>query len=458
MGRGGAGPVFGLPAKVRGQVAAPAVDACCRIEIIGVRIDRRHLETENIRVLGQLRPERLAGALRILGGISGLGEGDFCVQAIGRICGQACLPVLRCIADGHVDDAPGHVFLQFPFKGCIPVAVHPHAGDKPRRFAQRDAVPLHHFCAGAGHLIAAADEREAVAVCQRLCHRLQSRGLFQCNLAAAHGGNFSDRFAQRFRRIDAGEFQAAAVEHQLRIAPVEGLVGRSGKAAFRMAGRCRYIPGMPGDERVQHVAVVPHDVLHIRYVFQPALDLERSDAGRNQVGDAGVEPQVAGRKERPVAHEYPAVSVHQVVAGAADLGASAAVRAPSRKLLAQVAFPTIAHADGTMNEELELALHHFADGPHLLERQLAFEHQPLEAQRLQSLRPFRRPDGGLCGSVQLHGRKGQRQQVQVLDDEHVHACFAERLHQCQRLFGFLGLDQGVDRSEDPCTVQVRIAA
>ena len=106
-----------------------------------------------------------------------------------------------------------------------------------------------------------------------------------------------------------------------------------------------------------------------------------------------------------VVHEHLAVSVHQVVAGTARLRAGAAVGTATRQILAQVALPAVAHAERTVDKELQQAGigDGGADGANLVERKLAFENKPRKAQTGQRFRPFGRADGRLRGSVQFNG-------------------------------------------------------
>ena len=127
-------------------------------------------------------------------------------------------------------------------------------------------------------------------------------------------------------------------------------------------------------------------------------------------------------------------------------------------MLAQVALSAIAHAKGAVDEEFQLATDGRTDGADLLQRELALQHQPREAQRLQLARPLRRADGCLRGGVQLHGRKRTLQQAQVLDDEHIDSGFVERPHQALCLGQFFVFDKRVDRSVDLRAVEMSVAA
>ena len=217
-------------------------------------------------------------------------------------------------------------------------------------------------------------------------------------------------------------------------------------------------PGRSLGVIIHYLPVIPHHILDIRGILEPAFDLERTDAGSHQVGEALVEPQVAGREERAVADDDAAGCVDQVVAGAAGLGADTAVRAATRELLAQVALPAVAHAQRAVDEELQFAVDGRADGPDLFERQLPLQHQARKAQGFQFPRPFGRPDGRLRGGVQLHGRQRHLKQAQILDDEHIDAGLIQLLHQRLRLRTLLVREERVDGGVDFGAIAVGIAA
>ena len=205
---------------------------------------------------------------------------------------------------------------------------------------------------------------------------------------------------------------------------------------------------------------MPDDILHIGSILQTAFDLERSDAGRHQVGHAAVETDILRRKKRLVADKDMPFGIRQVIAGAAGLRTGTAIGTAAGQVLAQIALAAVSDTKRAVNEELQAAAfrHGGADGPDLFERQLALEHQARKAERRELPRPLRRPDGRLRGSVQLHRRQVKGEQAQVLDDEDIDTRFVQVPHQPMGIRKFIPLQERVDRRMDLDPVQMRITA
>ena len=126
------------------------------------------MERKRACPLVQLTTDRFAGSLRLLRRRRIVRKNLFNGKTILR-SGNHCRPaLLRLPGDSHVDDTDRHVLLQFLFETDVQIAIHPHAGKKACRVTQRDTVPLHHLGPGPRHIVAAADEREAIAVDEHL--------------------------------------------------------------------------------------------------------------------------------------------------------------------------------------------------------------------------------------------------------------------------------------------------
>ena len=161
-----------------------------------------------------------------------------------------------------------------------------------------------------------------------------------------------------------------------------------------------------------------------------------------------VEAVVLQRQQRIVPHQSLAVGVHEVVERAAGLDAGSAVGAALGEVFAQETFSAVAYAEGSGNEELQLAADGLADGPYLLQRQLPLQHQPLEPENFQSGGLLRSAAYSLGGGVHLGAPEILLQQTVVLHQDGVHPGCAELPHQSSGLRQFVVVEQCVYGSID----------
>ena len=111
--------------------------------------------------------------------------------------------------------------------------------------------------------------------------------------------------------------------------------------------------GFCGDHLVEQFAVMRGDVLDVGEVFQPALDLERADAGLGQRQDVFGLVVVLHRQQVLVLGDRPALVVDQRVGQAAGLRTLAAVGAAPGVGMADVALSRISDTEGAVNKILQ---------------------------------------------------------------------------------------------------------
>ncbi len=170
----------------------------------------------------------------------------------------------------------------------------------------------------------------------------------------------------------------------------------------------------------------------------------------------GAQVQVAQREEVAVRDEDPALGVDQAVAAAAGLGALAAVAAPSADGVAHVALPAVRDTQRPVDETLELQGGAGADGPDLVQAQLAGQDDAPEANGFQ--------EGDPRGGVVVHlgagdegqGREVRFEQAHILDDGGVDANVVEPVQQANGLGQLVVVEQGVDGDIDPRPVAVGV--
>ena len=163
--------------------------------------------------------------------------------------------------------------------------------------------------------------------------------------------------------------------------------------------------------------------------------------------------QVLGRDEVPPVELRAGGDVRQHVVLAAGLGAGAAVRAPLGDHPGHEALPGVGDAEGPVDERLEAKLgHRAADGPDVVERVLAGEHDPLDPEPLHDEGTADIVHRHLGGAVDLELRVDaldEPDQADVLDDGCVDAAI-DRLAQELEGIGQLGrLYEDVEGEVDP---------
>ena len=158
-----------------------------------------------------------------------------------------------------------------------------------------------------------------------------------------------------------------------------------------------------------------------------------------------------------VAKKGAAVGGDEVVAAAAGLRAATAVAAAAYEVLAEVALAAVAHAEGAVDEGLELEAGGLADGAHLVERGLAGKDDATEAYRLHELDAFHSGVVTLGAGVKLDGRQVALEEAEVLQDEGVDTGVVELAYHGDCGLQFVVEKQRVDSGVDAGAVEVGIA-
>src|SRR5579883_1323354 len=242
--------------------------------------------------------------------------------------------------------------------------------------------------------------------------------------------------------------------------PVEDrLVVRPGQEPARSAARVDALelePLLARDEaaraaRERAVEDAPVDRGRRRDVLgrlEPPLDLERDDAGRDELGDRLVPREVERRQEILHRPEIALRSVDDEVVGKATrLSALAAVRAPPAPARGREALPGVGDAERPVDEDLELERGPLGNGGDLLGRELAREDRALDAERARDLGARGVGDGHLSGRVDRQARSDRPRELRdphVLDDDRVGPRLGDRAEHVLRGPELALVDEGVE--------------
>ena len=230
--------------------------------------------------------------------------------------------------------------------------------------------------------------------------------------------------------------------------------------------------GAPLDGRVQGTAVLVDDVGDVLGPLHAAFDLEAAHAGVDQLGKQIVGGEIARAEQivelgvgcsarsrsarrgrspllRPPRELLAAVE-DQPVRHPAALRALAAVRAPMLQRFARQALPRPAHAQGSVDEALELEIGALREEPDLLDGQLARQDDAGDPELLRDTGSLGAGDGHLRRGVERElraDRAGEPQRAQILHEDGVGSRAGNGR---ERLLGERKLaveDQGVEGDE-----------
>jgi len=191
---------------------------------------------------------------------------------------------------------------------------------------------------------------------------------------------------------------------------------------------------------VEHVAVGRDDGAHVLGALHAALDLEGVHSRLHELRHAVDELEVVGR-------EVVAVRPLGRVEAAAGLGAEAAVGALSPEVAREEAEARGAHAEGPVDEDLELEVGGLGDLANLLEGELAGEDGAVEAVAREEVGPPGRGDVHLRGAVEPELGKvllDDVHEAEVLDDEAVGPHPVQVLEELVHAVGLALLEDRVD--------------
>ena len=202
------------------------------------------------------------------------------------------------------------------------------------------------------------------------------------------------------------------------------------------------------DDLVEQHAVVGGDVLDVGQVLQPALDLERRDAGLDQRAQVVGLIVVLHRQQVLVLGDRLALVVDQGVGQAAGLRAFAAIGAPPGVGMADVALARIGDTERAVHKILQRQRRRVSNFSHLFDAHFARQHDLREAGVFQEFCLGRIADVGLRRGVQLDRRQIEFKQAHVLDDQRVDAGFVQFPGQPAAAFEFRIVQDGIECNED----------
>ncbi len=187
-------------------------------------------------------------------------------------------------------------------------------------------------------------------------------------------------------------------------------------------------------------------------VLVAPLDLERVDPDRDELRHLGERHQVAGREQVALVQKRLVRAVDdQVVREPAGLGALAPVGRAAAPGLAAEALARVAHAQGAVDERLELDVGGGGDAPEVVERELAAQHHPAHAVGGGERDALGAGDRHLGRAVHRQGgHHGARQprHAHVLHDDRVGAGVRDRVQGALRL-GEFGVEHERVEGDEP---------
>ena len=138
--------------------------------------------------------------------------------------------------------------------------------------------------------------------------------------------------------------------------------------------------------------------------LEPALDLERRDAGGNEFRHDRIGGEILRREQIFLAAEIDILAIaDEVVGQPAGLGALPAVGAAAPERLAREALSGIGHAERAVHKHLERHRRLAADGDDFIDGEFPGEHHPLHAELL------RQTDA--LGTGECHLRRGVQREI-----------------------------------------------
>ena len=158
---------------------------------------------------------------------------------------------------------------------------------------------------------------------------------------------------------------------------------------------------MAVDDGIEPLAVGGRDILHIAHILQAPLYLERGGASLYQLLQIVTPVEVAQRQQMAVALHHPALGILERKAHAAELSTLATIGTTPEAILRGIALAGIAHAEGTVDEHLELYVGHLpVDLGYLADGELTGQHDTGEPQLVQPAHLLRRAVVGLGRGVE----------------------------------------------------------
>ena len=205
---------------------------------------------------------------------------------------------------------------------------------------------------------------------------------------------------------------------------------------------------------VERGAVDARDDGDILRALHAALELEAGHAHAGKLAEVADEAIVL--QAHGIAVFKPAVAVGQ----AAGLGALAAVAGAAADDGRHIALAGIAHAQRTVDEDLDAHGAVAADIGDLLARQLAREHHARKAERGKLAHALERVHRELGGGMQRQLRgdlAGKGRHAEVLHDEGVDACAGRGRDMLRDLRQLAVRDEGIERQVDPHAAHMAVA-
>lgn len=189
---------------------------------------------------------------------------------------------------------------------------------------------------------------------------------------------------------------------------------------------------------VDHVAIGRDDGAHVFGAFHPALDLEGGNARVDELGHAGDELEIVGRKIK-------ARAGLGLVHASTGLGAKPPVGALAPEIAREETEPRGADAEGAMDEDLGLEIGRLGDRLELLEGELASHHGAFEAPARKEIRRLGGGDVHLGRGVETQPREVPVRELgdaEILDD---HAVGTDPVQILEKLVHAIGLALLEDR-------------
>ncbi len=176
---------------------------------------------------------------------------------------------------------------------------------------------------------------------------------------------------------------------------------------------------------IDSFTICPRGERDVIGVLVAAFNLERGDAGRDDLRNLAQRVEIAGRQQIARVLQRLDAPVHQqFVRQAAGLRALPAIGASASPGFRRKTLARVGHAQRSVDEDLQVAVGFRGDRADLIHRQLARQRHAVDAQAPRQFDSAHVGDAHLRAAVKLHARSDFARQAhrrQILDDQSVGA-------------------------------------
>ena len=326
----------------------------------------------------------------------------------------------------------------------VVVAVESHARPETgRHLLRKEPVAHGTIDAETLQLALVIDEAQPVAIGKRRRARHIER-------VAAQLLDLAHILAHGLRRVGRKDVRLPAVQEVGGEATVESLVQPGRKRIADAASRSTAVAVcMGGDKRIELLTVGGNDVLDIRHILQPALNLERRGTGLYQFTEVSALVQVFQRQQVALVLQLAAVGIKQVELHAAELRTRTTVGRTAKAVLRGIAQAAIADTQGTMDKNLQRHVGHLGMNVcNLVDGQFTRQHRTAKTLVAKPPHLVGCPVVGLRRGMKGYRRQVQLQDTHILNQNGIHTRLVELVYQLPGSLQLVIIDNGIDGYEN----------